>query len=301
MLRNIVILHAAALGDFVLSWPMALGFARAYAQHRVIYVTHPSMGRLAESVLGVEWRDESLFTGLFAADAALSDKARTILDQAWAVVAFAGEGSLAGQIRAYAPRARVATITHRPPASFDRHVTSFHLEQLTDAMLRGPAEMMVKHVSSRGLAKPRANGPVVIHPGSGSMAKNWPVERFAALASWLSARGLPVLFVVGEVERERFTARDLGQLSAVAALKVCDDLRSLHETLGEATAFVGNDSGPTHLAAMLGLPTVALFGASDPVVWSPLGPAVRIVRGQTMSEIAASTVQATLVEMLPAG
>ncbi len=144
MLRNIVILHAAALGDFVLSWPMALGLARAYAQHRVIYVTHPSKGRLAESVLGVEWRDESLFTGLFAADATLSDKARTILDQAWAVITFAGEGSLAGQIRAYAPRARVATITHRPPAGFDRHVTSFHLDQLNDAMLRGPADMMIK-------------------------------------------------------------------------------------------------------------------------------------------------------------
>jgi hypothetical protein len=301
VLRNIVILHSAALGDFVLSWPMALGLARAYAQHRVIYITHPSKGRLAESVLGVEWRDEALFTGLYAAGATLADKAGTLLTQAWAVIAFAGDGDLARQIALHSPRARVAVIAHRPPVGFDQHVTAFHLDQLTDPMLRGPAELMLKHVGSRGLAKPCPSGPVVIHPGSGSTAKNWPVERFAELASGLSARGLATLFVVGEVERERFSARDFEHLTAVATVKVCDDLRILHETLLGAQAFVGNDSGPTHLAAMLGLPTVALFGGSDPVVWSPLGPGVRIIRGESMLDIGVSTVLATLRGMLPAG
>ena len=43
--------------------------------------------------------------------------------------------------------------------------------------------------------------------------------------------------------------------------------------------FVGNDSGTTHLAAMLGAPTVALFGPTDPAVWAPTGPRVRVLGG----------------------
>jgi ADP-heptose:LPS heptosyltransferase len=298
-LRNIVILHSAALGDFVLSWPLGLGLARAYAQHRVIYVTHPSKGQLAESVLGVEWRDESLFTGIYGEDAAVTDQARAILSRTWAVIALGADPQMTRRLAALAPQARLAPLTHRPPDGYHNHVSWFHLEQLTDPMLRGPAELMLKHVAERGLARGWASGPVVIHPGSGSASKNWPVARFAELASVLVSHGLPVTIVVGEVERDRFSARDFDQLTASAAVRVCDDLRSLHETLLGARAYVGNDSGPSHLAAMLGLPTVALFGASDPVVWSPVGPTVRIVRGSGMDSIAVSTVMTTVLESIP--
>jgi ADP-heptose:LPS heptosyltransferase len=49
--------------------------------------------------------------------------------------------------------------------------------------------------------------------------------------------------------------------------------------LAAAAAFVGNDSGTTHLAAMLGAPTVAIFGPTDPAVWAPTGPRVRVLGG----------------------
>src|SRR5581483_3817598 len=55
-------------------------------------------------------------------------------------------------------------------------------------------------------------------------------------------------------------------------------LRDLPEILASAKAFVGNDSGVTHLASLLGVPTVALFGPTHPATWSPIGPAVKIVR-----------------------
>ena len=42
-------------------------------------------------------------------------------------------------------------------------------------------------------------------------------------------------------------------------------------------AFVGCDTGPTHLAAQLGVPTIALFGPTDPAVWAPVGPRVRVI------------------------
>jgi ADP-heptose:LPS heptosyltransferase len=60
------------------------------------------------------------------------------------------------------------------------------------------------------------------------------------------------------------------------------------QRLAAAAAFVGNDSGPTHLAAMLGLPTVALFGGGDAAVFGPLGPRVMVLQGDR-GELAAIT------------
>jgi ADP-heptose:LPS heptosyltransferase len=59
--------------------------------------------------------------------------------------------------------------------------------------------------------------------------------------------------------------------------KRIDDLIVLSKELTASAAFVGNDSGVSHLSAFLGLPTVVLFGPSDPKRWAPMGTHVRIV------------------------
>jgi ADP-heptose:LPS heptosyltransferase len=76
--------------------------------------------------------------------------------------------------------------------------------------------------------------------------------------------------------------------------------RVLGATLARAAAYVGNDSGVTHLAAAWGAPTVALFGPTDPAVWSPVGPRVTIVRGPNarMDGIAVDVVAARIAPLL---
>jgi Glycosyltransferase family 9 (heptosyltransferase) len=114
---------------------------------------------------------------------------------------------------------------------------------------------------------------IAIHPGSGSPSKNWPASHFAELLDgW---PGHPFLLIEGpadaaaaEVLRSRpgaVVAHDIG-------------VRVLGALLARAGLFVGNDSGVTHLAAAFGAPTLALFGPTDPGLWSPLGPRVRVVR-----------------------
>ena len=56
---------------------------------------------------------------------------------------------------------------------------------------------------------------------------------------------------------------------------------ALASLLRRCAAYLGNDSGVTHLAALAGVPTVALFGPSDPARWSPLGPRVTVLRSPT--------------------
>ena len=134
-----------------------------------------------------------------------------------------------------------------------------------------------------GRARLRANGiqgkPVVVHPGSGSPAKNWPVERFADVIRRLRAQQKEVVAVAGEadVEQAAVLAREVPGVPLLTGLT----LTELSETLAECGCFLGNDSGITHLAAAVGLPVVALFGPSDPDTWAPRGRGgVRIVRAQ---------------------
>ncbi len=140
---------------------------------------------------------------------------------------------------------------------------------------------------------------VLIHPGSGGRIKCWPLENFVELARRLRDQGdMGVLFVVGEAEIDRWGEDALGPLAESFPLLRCGELIQLAGLLAQARAYAGNDSGPSHLAAALGTPTLALFGATNPVHFAPVGRAVRIVQGETMAAIAVETVLAELDALL---
>src|SRR5947209_19544090 len=93
--RNVLIFHAGALGDFILTWPLALALARLYPQSRVYYVTSAGKGKLAERALRVDASD--LDTGgwhhLFSPVAALPAPAQKLLASAHTVVSFLSDGN----------------------------------------------------------------------------------------------------------------------------------------------------------------------------------------------------------------
>src|SRR5205085_8201608 len=64
--------------------------------------------------------------------------------------------------------------------------------------------------------------------------------------------------------------------------------------LQECRGYLGNDSGITHLAAMLGVPTLALFGPSDPLTWRPLGPSVIVIREDQLKRLDVNVVIDTM-------
>jgi ADP-heptose:LPS heptosyltransferase len=104
---------------------------------------------------------------------------------------------------------------------------------------------------------------VVVHPFSGSPRKNWPLDRFQALA-----RALDAEWAIAPDGSERFS-----------------NLYDLACWLASARLFVGNDSGVTHLASAVGTPVVALFGPTDPAVWAPRGAQVEIIEKPRIEEI----------------
>lgn len=113
---------------------------------------------------------------------------------------------------------------------------------------------------------------ILVHPGSGSPGKNWPAERFAAIIRGLDA---PVRLIVGEADAEpalrveQAVGRPLPRLEQAPLAEVAGRLAGCR-------AYLGNDSGISHLAGLSGARTVALFGPTSPRVWAPLGPDVHV-------------------------
>ena len=139
-------------------------------------------------------------------------------------------------------------------------------------------------------------GRLAIHPGSGSPKKNWPLNHWAQLLVKLIPFFDDVLLVAGEADTK--IAQALKPLMPADKLRLCVD-RSLSDLVAElsrATLFVGHDSGVTHIAAATGICTIALFGPTDPIIWSPNGDHVTVIQSpdRTMAGLAVETVLETL-------
>jgi len=124
----------------------------------------------------------------------------------------------------------------------------------------------------------------VIHPLASEPAKTWPAEKFLALARQLPMR---CVFIAGAGQN----------LSAFKEHRTLagESIHQIKRLLQRATLFVGNDSGPAHMAAALGIPTVVIFGKSDPVIWGPWkAPAETVVARGPISGISVDEVQGAI-------
>lgn len=289
--RNILLFHQGALGDFILTWPIALALARIYPQSRVFYVTQSQKGKLAEKVLGIEWADsESGWHPLFADRADLSEAPAKLIAASHSVLCFHSQPNerWMQNVKQAAPEANVLSIDPNPPENWPAHATAWQLEQLRPWSAAHAATVQIhRSIESRGLPMGRSSSPgeIVIHPGSGSASKNWPVEKFIELAHRLKNAGYAVCFAAGEVEQEKWDTDVMKRLNASGEVRQMTNLLDLKSQISGARVFLGNDSGPGHLAGILGVGTVVLFGPTDPKRWKPLGPHVRALRREPLDAL----------------
>ena len=134
-------------------------------------------------------------------------------------------------------------------------------------------ESIAALLDSRGLGRmPFA----ILNPGAGWGAKQWPAERYGELALRLGARGMPSVVNYGPGEEKLAGKVAAGSQGGATAL--CPSLSQLIALTRRARLFVGGDTGPLHLAALIGVPTVALFGPTDPARNGPYWPSRRVLR-----------------------
>jgi heptosyltransferase-2 len=121
---------------------------------------------------------------------------------------------------------------------------------------------------------------MVLSPGAAfGAAKRWGDHQFAATADRLGEEfRLAVVIVGSESERSISEAIRTAMKQQAVVLNGKTSLETLMGLIAESSILLGNDSGPVHLAAALGIPTVAVFGATDYIVAAPYGPLGRAVR-----------------------
>lgn len=124
-----------------------------------------------------------------------------------------------------------------------------------------------------------ASASLLMHPGSGGREKCWPLGYFIDVARLLRAADQPVCFLLGPVELEWWGRDVTHSIRSEFPLIDSPSANDLLALLAAARVLISNDSGPAHLAALIGAPTVTIFGPTSSIVWRPLGPNARVLDG----------------------
>jgi len=125
---------------------------------------------------------------------------------------------------------------------------------------------------------------IVVHPGSGGSAEQWPIERFLELCRDLGKSGHQVIVTGSESEREALGRKSAELGIELKSLAGQTDLRTLAALLSLATAVVANSTGPLHLATAVGTRVVGIYPSKkvmSPVRWGPLGEGHRVIQPST--------------------
>ena len=323
-----VILQPGALGDCVLTLPLAEVMKDCLRLGGVDIIGHTEYidilpGRTCvDSIRSIDSVDlHRLFAEAGTFDLVDGDALINVFgDYAW-IVTFLGEPDSNFEqnliFTANCSRsAEVITLSTKPSQKFSAHITDFYIQQfITQSGLPlGPwrvrkAKSLIKATKAdistgRELLEEInidfSEELVVIQPGSGGSHKCCHLDNFLAVTKELVSKDIKVIFLLGPVEVEQFSSATIKKINSVA--KCLTDL-SLTQVLGLlscADAFLGNDSGITHLAAALGVRTLAVFGPTNPDLYGPIGPAVTVLASATagFAKEPSETLQQELLEVL---
>jgi ADP-heptose:LPS heptosyltransferase len=272
-----LIYHSGALGDFITTIPALRFWKNQNRSGRFFLLGKSSIGEFAkdigliDEVLDVDSaRSAPLFSDVF------SSQVSELLAPFKTAILFAAPGSL---IISTIRQSTIQSLYWQPPfpATNNRlHISDYHLSLFADPQSLGPESKQPCIVPSAASIKksfdvlPRDCSPLALHPGSGSRKKNWPLERYLLLADKIRKKGISVLWLLGPAEAG-FNVPPNDIIVSNRPFALCAAL------LSRCCAFVGNDSGFAHLAAGVGYRTIALFGPSDPMVWSPRGRDVCVI------------------------
>lgn len=284
---KILIIHSGGIGDQLLALPAMRSF-----QQQFPLAIPELMGRPERlSLIAFDLKATSLHSSdraemayFYLENEPLPESQASFFAECKAVLAF-GKSNL-GLLSRNLKRAgagRVISISSFPPEGLRVHVTDYLMKSMQKEGFGGEGLLSILHLSEEALTwgrnfwreKEIKSGEKIlaVHPGSGSRKKNWDLKHFVRVAGWAKGKSR-ILWILGPAEGETNEIREVFvNLQPLRAEQL--PLLKLAGVLKTCSAYLGNDSGITHLASSLGIPTVALFGPTDPSVWGPRGPQVQ--------------------------
>ena len=278
---RILVIRGGAIGDFILSLPVLAALRKHFPQTRLAVLGYPQIASLAElngvanEVRSIEAR---ALAGFFARNGELDPVLGDWFSGFNIIVSYLYDpDEIFRENVARCSKAQFIAGPHRPDETENVHATDVFLKPLERLAIFDADPVPRLAVN----APPSTLNCLAVHPGSGSEKKNWPepswqelLQRIASETNWR------VLLVGGEAEGERL--QRLASLLPIQRLSVAmnQPLPELAKAMAVCAAFVGHDSGITHLAAAVGLRGVALWGETNPNIWRPRSEKFELLRDE---------------------
>jgi heptosyltransferase-2 len=294
---RILVIRGGAIGDFILTLPAIAALRRQFPQAHLEVLGYPHIaqlavaGGLADRVQPIEARG---LAGFFARDGTLEPDLVDYFSEFDLVISYLYDPDEI--FKTNISRCLVGQFIvgpHRPNETDRIHATKVYLKPLerlaifdadnvprlnvgqASSRSQTSSTILLNQVGDRQDACPT----LALHPGSGSEKKNWPEAKWAGLIQQIMATtNWNLLLVGGEAEGERLrwlaTALPPARCSIVQGLPLAE----LAQRIQSCEAFVGHDSGITHLAAAVGLPCVVLWADTLEEVWRPQGEPLVVLK-----------------------
>ncbi len=315
-MTRILVIKLGALGDFVLALAAMRRIREVHGGAEITLLTTPpfaALGRLCPYVDVVE--DDGRVEGTFSIATMLNRLQRRRFDRVYDLQTSSRTelySAMFAMRRRSPPWSGVglgATLPHRNPDRDRMHTLERQADQLKDAGVwpdaptapgtAPPPDLSWAVAAAAPLDLPAGRLALLIPGGSAHRPeKRWPIERFAALARELAERGLAPVVLGGDGEGA-LAGAILAAEPAARDLTGRTDLLQLAALGARAALAVGNDTGPTHLVASAGAPTLALFSAaSDPALTAPRGPRVCVLQRATLVDLPVDAASAAAFALL---
>jgi ADP-heptose:LPS heptosyltransferase len=269
---KILVIRGGAIGDFILTLPAVAALRKQFPRTHIEVLGYPQVAALAKlagyanEVRSIEAR---AMAGFFASRGDLDAALSRYFGEFNIVLSYLYDPDLIFHKNvARASEAQFIVGPHRPNEKEDVHATEVFLRPLERLAIFGASA--TPYIPIEVKRQPTAPRTLAVHPGSGSEKKNWPEahwEEFLRLV--VSKTDWRLLLVGGEAEEERL--QRLATMVPIERLRVARHLplTELAERLAHCDAFLGHDSGISHLAAAVGLRGVVLWGETKAAIWRP--------------------------------
>jgi ADP-heptose:LPS heptosyltransferase len=194
-------------------------------------------------------------------------------------------------------------LTARPGQGSEKHISDMHIEELInlkkpsmEAMGIEEADMQAAHfdamispnlndiqqglaiLSDRAALGHKDDKVAILCPGSGGREKCWHIDNYIATAGRLKKANYRPVFLLGAAEYERFDERQIDKLANAGAVIGGLSIEEVVGLLSAAAVYIGNDSGVSHISGTMHMPTVSVFGPTDPQMYKPPGTVSNAVK-----------------------
>jgi len=305
--KRILVVRGGAIGDFILSLPVLAALRRAFPQCPLEVMGYPHIAHLAKAaglVDAVRPIEARALAGFFARNGDLDPALSAYFAECALVISFLydPDGIFQDNV-ARQSAAQFIAGPHRPQETGERHATTAFLAPLerlaifdADPVPRLPP--IAPRLPAEGSESSKTL--VALHPGSGSDRKNWPESNWIELVGrLLEMQDLELMLVGGEAEGSRLERLTAAYPGGSWQLAQNLPLVQLADRLRTCSAFIGHDSGITHLAAAVGLPGLVLWGPSNERVWRPRSDGMVLLQaGDGLSRLSSLTVADSLMDLL---